>query len=34
MKNIETTEEYQQFVTDIKARIRQAQYEAIGIWAK
>lgn len=29
MKNVETTHEYQQFVTEIKARIRQAQYEAL-----
>ncbi len=29
MKNIETTEEYQKFVIEIKARIRQAQYEAL-----
>ncbi len=29
MKNIETTQAYQQFVVEIKARIRQAQYEAM-----
>lgn len=29
MNNLETTQEYQQFVIDIKARIRQAQYEAL-----
>ena len=29
MKKIETTEEYQQFVVEIKTRIRQAQYNAL-----